>query len=140
MHKPPGEEPTGSVWFTLFEAGAGGPIAAKTTIPHPVAGEREWIKIGGEAGIGPGRAFGWAGSAWWELTFESFEQPLFHLPTALMYRSKVPKTKLCSPFPAADFGGRMGVGDRQISLDGWHGMVGHNWGSSTPSDGSGCTR
>ena len=23
----------------------------------------------------------------------------------------------------------MGVGDRQISLDGWRGMVGHNWGS-----------
>ncbi len=129
VHKPPGEEPTGSVWFTLFEAGAGGPIAAKTTIPDPVAGEREWIKIGGESGIGSGRAFGWAGSAWWELTFESFEQPLFHLPTALMYRSKVPKTKLCSPFPAADFGGRLGVGDRQISLDGWRGMVGHNWGS-----------
>ena len=46
--------------------------------PDPVAGEREWIKIGGESGIGSGRAFGWAGSAWWELTFESFEQPLFH--------------------------------------------------------------
>ena len=129
VHKPPGEEPKGSVWFTFFEAGAGGPIAAKTTVPDPVAGERDWIQVGEAAGMGDGRAYGWAGEAWWELSFEPYEAPLFHLPNSLMYRSKLPKTKLCSPAPFAVFGGRMGIGERQIPLDGWRGMVGHNWGS-----------
>ena len=46
-----------------------------------------------------------------------------------MYRSKLPKTKLCSPSPFAVFGGRLGIGERQMSLDGWRGMVGHNWGA-----------
>ena len=46
-----------------------------------------------------------------------------------MYRAPLPKTKLLSPCPARRFGGRLGVGERQISLDGWHGMVGHNWGA-----------
>jgi hypothetical protein len=129
VHKPPGEKPKGSVWFTFFEAGAGGPVAAKTTVPDPVAGERDWIKVGEAAGMGDGRAYGWAGEAWWELSFEPYEAPLFHLPNSLMYRSKLPKTKLCSPAPFAVFGGRMGIGERQIPLDGWRGMVGHNWGS-----------
>ena len=129
VHKPPDEEPTGSIWFTLFEAGAGGPVAAKETLPAPETGERDWIRIGDASGMGAGRAFGWAGPAWWELSFESHEEPLFHLSSDWMYRAPLPKTKLCSPMPAAFFGGRLGVGERQISLDGWHGMVGHNWGA-----------
>jgi hypothetical protein len=130
VHKKPDEEPTASVWFTFFEAGAdGGPVAAKESGAEPVAGEGGWIRVGDASGIGDGRAFGWAGSAWWELTFESDEEPLFHLSSDWMYRAPLPKTKLCSPLPAARFGGRLGVGDRQISLDGWRGMVGHNWGA-----------
>ncbi len=95
----------------------------------PVAGEGGWVRVGDASGIGDGRAFGWAGNAWWELNFESDEEPLFHLSSDWMYRAPLPKTKLCSPLPAARFSGRIGVGDRQISLDGWRGMVGHNWGA-----------
>ena len=35
VHKRPGEEPKGSVWFTLFDAGADGPWAVKVTEPWP---------------------------------------------------------------------------------------------------------
>ena len=130
VHKKPDEEPTAAVWFTFFEAGAdGGPVAAKESGAVPVAGEGGWVRVGDASGIGDGRAFGWAGNAWWELSFESDEEPLFHLSSDWMYRAPLPKTKLCSPLPAARFSGRMGVGDRQISLDGWRGMVGHNWGA-----------
>ena len=122
-----GAEPD-RVWFTLFEAGAGGPIAAKTTIPDPVAGERDWIRIGGAPGIGAGRAFGWAGrrGGSWPSSRRAAALPP---PDPLMYRSKVPKTKLAALLPARDSAAALGVGDRQISLDGWRGMVGHNWGS-----------
>ena len=33
VHKRPGREPTGSVWFTLFDASADGPRATKVTVP-----------------------------------------------------------------------------------------------------------
>ena len=41
--------------------------------------------------------------------------------------------------PAARVTGTVEVGGRRVELDGWPGMVGHNWGRSTPSAGSGCT-
>ena len=34
VHKEAGRAPTGSLWFTLFEAGAGGPRAVKMTLPR----------------------------------------------------------------------------------------------------------
>jgi hypothetical protein len=46
-----------------------------------------------------------------------------------MYKAPVPRTKLVSPFPAARFSGSVRFGDRTVALDGWPGMVGHNWGA-----------
>jgi hypothetical protein len=129
VHKAPGAKPKGALWFTLFEAGAGGPVAAKEMLAGPTAGGGDWIRLAPESAMAPGRAYGTVGQAWWELSFESDEPALFHLPSDWMYRAALPKTKLCSPLPAALFGGRLGVGERQLSLDGWHGMVGHNWGA-----------
>jgi hypothetical protein len=34
-----------------------------------------------------------------------------------------------SPAPAARFDGRLTVDSREIAVEGWRGMVGHNWGS-----------
>ena len=42
---------------------------------------------------------------------------------------RVPRTKLLSPYPDARFSGRASFGDREVELDGWRGMVGHNWGA-----------
>ena len=46
-----------------------------------------------------------------------------------MYRAPVPKTKLLSPYPDARFDGVVRAGEREVELDGWRGMVGHNWGT-----------
>jgi hypothetical protein len=128
VHKRPGEVPVGSLWFTLFEAA--GPRASKVTLPAPAAaGGGRWLRIG-EASMGEGVAVGEAetGGAW-DLRFEAAEPPLFHLPRAWMYRTPLPRTKLLSPAPAARFDGRLSVDGREIAVDGWRGMVGHNWGA-----------
>ncbi len=65
----------------------------------------------------------------WELALEGAEVPLFHLPRAWMYRARLPRTKLLSPAPAARFSGRLSVDGREIAVDGWRGMAGHNWGA-----------
>jgi hypothetical protein len=129
VHKRPGLEPTGSLWFTLFDAAADGPHAVKATLPAPVAGGGDWIRVG-EARMRGGQASGSAGSdASWDLRFETAEPPLFHLPRGWMYGAGLPRTKLLSPAPAARFDGRVRAGGRELAIDGWRGMIGHNWGS-----------
>jgi hypothetical protein len=125
VHRRPDAAPTGSLWFTLFEPD--GPVAAKLTVPEPATGDGEWIKIG-EAGIGAGGADGEIGDVSWELEFTGAEV-LRHLPRDWMYRAALPRTKPLSPHPIARFTGTMSVRGKEIRLDGWPGMVGHNWGT-----------
>jgi hypothetical protein len=129
VHKRPGEAPTGSLWFTLFD---GRPSAVKETLADVGAGDDEYIHIGGSAlgfGTAAGRAEGEGRTASWDLTFDSAEEPLFHLPKDWMYSAPVPRTKLLSPYPDARFSGSASFGDREVQVDGWRGMIGHNWGA-----------
>jgi hypothetical protein len=129
VHKRPGEAANGSLWFTLFDASAPGPRAAKVTLPGPEAGGGDWIGVG-ESRLREGEAAGSVGAGVsWELLFGSDERPLLHLPRDWMYRARLPRTKLLSPAPAARFDGRLTVDGREIAVDGWRGMVGHNWGA-----------
>ena len=127
VHKRPGAPATGSLWFTLFEPE--GPRAAKVTVAAPSAEGEDWLSVG-EARIGAGSASGAiAGEVAWALRFEDAEEPLFHLPGAWMYGARLPRTKLLSPLPAARFGGLLTVDGRELPVDGWRGMAGHNWGA-----------
>lgn len=136
IHKRPGHAPAGSLWFTLFDSREGGPWAVKSTTAEVGAGTDEYIHVG-EARFEPGRVSGSAAAdagsedreASWDLTFESPEPPFHHLPRDFMYRAPLPRTKLLSPYPDARFSGRVQAGNRTVDLDGWRGMVGHNWGA-----------
>lgn len=128
VKKRPGRPPVGSVWCTVFDAASGAPFMHKTTTEELSVPPGGWIAVG-ETHLGPGVAEGACGEASWSLRFESQEQELRHLPHALLYRAPLPRTKLTSPAPAATFSGALRLGDRRIDLDGWHGMVGHNWGA-----------
>ena len=132
VHKRPGAPPNGSLWFTLFDSSADGPSATKAMLPGPESGGGDYIRIG-QSRFGPGRVVGSTRTepydAAWDLRFESAEEPLFHLPRGWLYRAPVPRTKLLSPHPAARFDGTVRAGQRELALEGWRGMVGHNWGS-----------
>jgi hypothetical protein len=117
VHKRPGQNATGSLWFSLFDAAVGRPYAAKETLPAPGSGTDDYIHVG-DSRLGSRRADGRALKASWQLEFESLEEPFFHLPRDWMYCAKLPRTKLLSPHPVALFSGRA---------------------ASTPSGGSGCT-
>jgi hypothetical protein len=119
-HQRPGEEPTGALWCTVWDAEAGPPYAVKQSLPAPAfpSGRR----FAGSAST-LGR------SAAWELTAAGDESQLRHLPRAWMYRAPLPRTKLESPQPDAVFTGWVEAGGRRTEVAGWRGMVGHNWGS-----------
>ncbi len=134
VQKRPGAEPTASIWFVLFDRAAEGPKATKVTVPAAELSEPagSWIRIGG-AEIRPGRASGSIATealeASWDLTFEGDADPCRYLPADWLYEAPVPRTKFVAPFPNARFRGRLDVADEAIDLDGWPGMIGHNWGS-----------
>jgi hypothetical protein len=114
----------------MFDGGE--PGAVKETMADVGADADEYIHIGASKlgfGAATGSAEGEGRSASWDLTFDSSEEPLFHLPREWMYRAPVPRTKLLSPYPDARFSGRASFGDREVELDGWRGMIGHNWGA-----------
>lgn len=145
VHKRPGAEATGSIWFTLFDREAGAPRAAKTTVPAsglsvPADG---WVRVA-EAELGPGRA---AGSlaveasagvadaaptvtrAAWSLGFDGDRRPCHYLPADWLYEAPLPRTKFVAPFPDAVFDGTLEVDGESIEIAGWPGMIGHNWGT-----------
>jgi len=151
IHKRPGAEPKGSIWFTWFDRDAEGPRATKGTLPAAdlSAPAGAWIRIG-DAEIGPGHAHsrsavpyppmagernsGTVGKAGapgvsWDLSFAAEAEPCMYLPAEWLYRAPLPKTKFVAPVPLARFSGRLELGGETIELDQWPGMVGHNWGS-----------
>jgi hypothetical protein len=134
VHKRPGEEPKGSIWFVLFDRSADGPRATKVTVPAsglsvPDGG---WIRVE-EAEIAPGRASGAIATdaleASWDLAFSGDAEPCKYLPSDRLYETRLPKTKFVAPYPDARFDGTLKVGAETIDLSGWPGMIGHNWGS-----------
>ena len=85
-------------------------------------------------GFAPGAATGSIATA--ELEVELGPQlrpigaePFRHLPYDFLYRARLPRTKLLSPDPDARFTGSVTVDGERLELDGWPGMVGHNWGA-----------
>ena len=129
VHKRPGMDPRGSLWCTVFDARKGRPFMHKLTSPELSTPAGAWIAIG-ESKIGPGHAQGSCGEAKWSLRFQSTEPELRHLPAEWLYKAKLPRTKLTSPAPSAVFAGTLELADGQaLGLDGWRGMVGHNWGA-----------
>ncbi len=128
VHKRPGAAPRGSLWFTLFDSREDGPWATKATTDDVGVDPGEYIHVG-RARFAPSSVIGSAGEASWDLSFDSPEPPFRHLPRDFMYRAPLPRTKLLSPYPDARFSGRVQAGGHTVELDGWRGMVGHNWGA-----------
>lgn len=127
-HKRRGAAPTGSLWFTLFDPERGEPVQDKLTTPALSTPEGGWIAVG-EATFDATGASGACRDASWSLRLHSSQPELRHLTPELLYRTPLPRTKLSSPAPLASFDGTVEVSGREpIVLDGWHGMVGHNWG------------
>ena len=134
VHKPPGERPTCALWFVLFDADAAGPRATKRQFgaDELSADPETYIRVA-DATLTDGRAKGRvqtpALGASWDLTFSDDHEPFHHLPRDFLYRAPLPKTKFLSPYPDAVFTGQIELDGERIEVEGWRGMIGHNWGA-----------
>lgn len=124
--KRPGGATTSSLWFTLFDDSS--VAASKITRAVTPAPDASWISID-DASLDGSAIRGSTGDASWDLRVSSNEPPLYHLPKRWMYRARLPRTKPISPRPSASFSGSVTFGDRTVAVEGWPGMLGHNWGT-----------
>ena len=121
VHKRPGVEPTAAIWFAWFDRAGEGPRATKVTVgPEglavPAGG---WIRVGATDAL----------TASWSLSFAGDAEPCRYLPADWLYAAPLPRTKFVAPVPSARFEGSLELDGETIPLDGWPGMIGHNWGS-----------
>ena len=123
----PGGPPDGQLWFTFFDRSAAAPRVRRVDAGQATTGGDAWIRLG-DSTFGPAGIDGRADSVSWSLSCRESEPALEHLPRDWMYRARLPRTKLVSLSPSARFDGTVEVDGQSISVDGWRGMVGHNWG------------
>lgn len=128
IDKVPGREAIGTTWFTLFDGRKERPVARRHVDQPAGVPSGRWVRIGGSS-IGPSGAVGECFEAKWDLRFTPLAPVLFHLPRPRFYGLPLPKTKPISPVPLGDFSGSFSFGGSEVSVDGWRGMVGHNWGT-----------
>jgi hypothetical protein len=117
----PGGPPVRSLWCTVWDVAAGPPVAVKAT-PGDDGARFELDAVRGSATTGPHHAA-------WDLAVTPEAPPLRHLPHKLLYAVPFPRTKLESPAPLARLSGTVEADGRRLELDGWPGMIGHNWGA-----------
>lgn len=130
--KRPGAPARGTVWVTVFDrsSDAGGPLARRETFAEPLIdpGAGAWARFGG-AEIGPGHAAGTREEVTWDLTWRDEAPPSPYLPSERLYDRPFPRSNGIALVPSMRATGLVRVGAHAWELDGWPGMVGHNWGT-----------
>jgi hypothetical protein len=132
-------------WLIWFDGVLGKTFATKQTWPisgaqFPAAdggGELhlgDWRLAPGANGSAEGSVTSPQGKArfkvGWRRDASVQGEPLAIYPWRLLREGPFPKSKLLTPYPWLRFDGDVTVGDDTVSLSGWNGMQGHNWGKS----------
>lgn len=131
-----GEGGVGEVWAILFDS-EGGHRGAKASFPLDTVILRDGgigLKMG-ESAFSPGHARGAIAGVdgepfSWDLRFDGERRPLRPFPYGWMYTAPFPKSKSLTPTSDTRLTGVLRVGDREVRVEGWPGMQGHNWGRS----------
>jgi hypothetical protein len=108
-----------SVWATWFDPE---PHAERVELDEPLS-TTDWPRCSlGELNATSAR--GNLGHHTWDLSWEPKAAPLPYLPAPWLYDRKVPRSNGAAVVPHAIAQGSY----NDVRLDGWHTVVGHNWG------------
>lgn len=132
LSRPDGGGQRTTAWLTVFDRTAGTVVTQRRVTDEagyapPAAGDWSACAMGT---LGPQGADGAMEDASWSLRWTPVDaQPVPYLPKAWLYDRKVPRSNGVALLPFARMSGRVEVAGRALDLDGWPGMIGHNWGS-----------
>lgn len=68
----------------------------------------------------------------WQPLGSALAAPLCLYPLGVLVSGPIPRTKLLTPLPALRVSGTLTLPGETVTLDGWSGMQGHNWGAEHP--------
>lgn len=121
--------PVAESWAIAFERGKP-PVAAKETVPLSFArfsadeADAELPSLS----LSSAKAKGKMRDLAFDLALEDRSAPFYQVPIARMYDNRVSTFKVVSLMPDLRARGEVRVGDRTWNVDGWRGLLGHNWG------------
>ena len=123
-HRPRQGPESAALWCTVIDRDLG---------KRPAVIKQVFSAFPPETAAGPGQFRGQAAmgehSAHWDLAITGRQPPLRPLRPPVLYRAPLPRTKLAAVVPDGQVTGMLQVDGREVSVSGWRGTVGHNWGS-----------
>ena len=123
-HRPRQGPESAALWCTVIDRDLG---------QRPAVIKQVFSAFPPDAAAGPGQFRGQAAmgehSARWDLAIAGGQPPLRPLRPPVLYRAPLPRTKLEAVVPDGQVTGMLQVDGREVSVSGWRGTAGHNWGS-----------
>jgi len=128
-------EPVAELWAIVWAAPGQAPVVVKEVLPFSsFSTHAELLHVAGNGclltpteALGSCRGLGHRVS--WSLHLASLQPPLCHFPYGALYRLGFPRKKIVTPAPELLLDGVIRVDGREIVVQGWKGLRGHNWGS-----------
>jgi len=134
LSRSSGAGPLAEAWAIAFDR-EGEHVAAKEVVAYEAAHfsrDELSVRVSNlrfEEGRLEGRVAGANHRIEFGLRFSTDVAPLVPYPSRRMYTGRLPSSKFVSPHPDSVFGGHYSVDGREIAVEGWRGMQGHNWGT-----------
>ncbi len=131
LSRPDGGGQRTTVWLTVFDRASATVVTQRRVTDETgyVPPDTGWSSCP-LGTLGPTGAGGAMEDATWSLTWEPVDAaPVPYLPKAWLYDRAVPRSNGVALMPYGRMSGTVDVAGRPLTLDGWPGMVGHNWGS-----------
>ncbi len=129
LFRPVQGEAVAELWFVWFHRGRP-PRVVRMDVPWERLELGPGLRVeAGLARLEPTRAQGELGGIRWDLTLSGGQPPHLHLPFDKLYRLGFPKKKILTPAPGLRFDGTVQLDGHPVTVDGWTGLRGHNWGS-----------
>ena len=123
-HRPRQGLESVALWCTVIDRDLGQPPAVVKEVfsafpPGAAAGPEQFR---GQAVMGEH-------GARWDLAITGGQPSLRPLRPQVLYRAPLPRTKLEATVPDGQVTGMLQIDGRNVTVSGWRGTVGHNWGS-----------
>ena len=116
----------GEAWCSVFDGDR--TAAFRRTVPLDDA----HLDLTEDTGAAHGELASPSGQVAWDLSFTRragpLGAPMSLFPSPRLVDARLPRNKLLTPFPVADFTGGLTWDGETWDLAGWVGMQGHNWG------------
>lgn len=119
-----------TTWLTWFDRAAPAPVALRVTAEEAVGPPGPAWSRSSLGTFGPVAAAGTIAGASWSLGWTGVEPEVAYLPARWLYDRPLPRAGGAALVPVALVSGTLALPDGSgVAIDGWPGMVGHNWGS-----------